>query len=58
MFGFDGLDVGIREREAASKGVFPQARKCLDKEDLAGWFKSAAVAAGAVARYRDSAEAV
>ncbi len=51
MFQADALS----ERKAAvSFGRCPDARSCLDTDDLAGWLKSFAIAAGWKATVRDT----
>jgi hypothetical protein len=44
------------ERADAAKGICPEARIVSSQEELAGWFKSVAVAAGVNARSKSSSE--
>jgi hypothetical protein len=40
----------FKERSAAAEGFCPTSRVCSDLGDLAGWFKSFAIAAGVIAK--------
>lgn len=44
---------GVAERSAARDGRCPESRVCTDLDDLAGWFKSVAIAAGAIRKQPD-----
>lgn len=51
------LQAALTERAQAAKGRCPEARTCNSREDLAGWFKSVGVAAGAISRSRNVSDA-
>lgn len=52
--GLGDLFGSMSERKAAAKGICPTYRVCQDREDLAGWFKSVGIAAGAIVKARNS----